>query len=382
MAATRRIWTASVTAATCLAGAAAAVAQTGASVDIGVSTVRYDGFLPSGAASLTPTLTWEQPGATARGTYLHFESGRRSLQGVVAASFFTHPGLTSRPWRGELSFSAGGSSYADFASFWHATGEARVHFVAEGRGAWLGGAGGRTSYGRAPRPVAIASFGAWVRQARTTVAASVTRSIIGDTAYTDLASNLHATRGSFELSGSLGARMSSRGAGRGVYGETSATVTLGPQTALFVSGGRYPTDPVGGSVAGRYATIGVRLRTAPPRSPIRDPQPRSRASANADGGGGAGSAARLEVRPATGGMVRIVVYAAAAAMVELAGDFTDWDPITLHRTAEGSWATEVRIPSGLHRVNVRGDGGEWTAPAGTTRVADEFGGEVGILSVP
>src|SRR5213078_5416913 len=105
------------------------VAQATGNVDVAVSTVRYDGFLPSGAASLTPAVSWERPGATitARGTYLRFESGRRSLQGLIAASLFTPPRSLPHRWRGEISLSAGGSNYADFASFWHATGEARLH---------------------------------------------------------------------------------------------------------------------------------------------------------------------------------------------------------------------------------------------------------------
>src|SRR5437016_5925440 len=160
--AARHAWAASLAAATSLLGARA-TAQTTGTVDIGVSSVRYDGFLRSGAASLTPTLTWERPGATvtARGTYLRFESGRRSLQGLVAASLFTPPSFLPRRWRGDLSLFAGGSSYADFASFWHAPAEARLHFVAGGWGAWIGGTGRRTSYGRAPRPVAVGGVGAW-----------------------------------------------------------------------------------------------------------------------------------------------------------------------------------------------------------------------------
>jgi predicted carbohydrate-binding protein with CBM48 len=382
-AAARQVWTASLAAATSLFGARALAAQTTGTVDLGVSTVRYDGFLPSAAASLTPTLTWERPrtAVTARGTYLRFESGRRSLQGLVAASLFTPPGLLPHRWRGELSLSAGGSNYADFASFWHATGEARVHFVAGGRGAWIGGTGGRTSYGSAPRPVAVASVGVWARRARVTLAASASRSFIGDTAYSDVASTVHTRRGRFELDASLGARVSSRGAGHGVYGEASTTLTLGERTAVFVSSGRYPTDPVSGSVAGRYASAGVRLRTALTRPPaIRDPQRLGRSPANGDGG--AGFTARLDVQPAPDGMVRLVVYAAAASAVELAGDFTDWRPVALHRTVEGAWDSVLPIPSGVHRVNVRIDGGVWTVPAGTTRVADEFGGEVGIVAVP
>jgi len=68
--------------------------------------------------------------------------------------------------------------------------------------------------------------------------------------------------------------------------------------------------------------------------------------------------------------------------VEVAGDFTDWQPVALRRAGEDMWESVLRIPSGVHRVNVRIDGGSWTAPAGTARAEDEFGGEVGIVAVP
>src|SRR6266566_1974733 len=114
----RRAWGACVTAARLLVGVPAAAAQITGTVDIGVSTVRYDGFLPSGAAAVTPALRWDRPAGTltASGTYLRFESGHRSLQGLLAGSLFTPP--TPRPWRGELAVSAGASRYVDFASFW------------------------------------------------------------------------------------------------------------------------------------------------------------------------------------------------------------------------------------------------------------------------
>ena len=381
--AARHAWAASLAAATSLLAARASAAQTTGTVDVGVSTVRYDGFLRSGAASLTPTLTWERPGGavTARGTYLRFESGRRSLQGLFAASLFTPSGLLPRRWGGALSLSAGGSSYANFASFWHATAEARLHFVAAGRGAWIGGTGGRTSYGRAARPVAVAGVGVWARRSWVTVALSATRSIVGDTAYSDVGSTLHASRGSVELDASLAARVSSRGAGHGVYGEASTVLTLGERTALFVSGGRYPTDPVSGGVAGRYVSAGLRLRTALVRPRVRrDPQPLGRPPASGDGE--AGFAARLELQPAFDGTFRVVLYALARATVEVAGDFTDWQPVALRRAGEDTWECWLRIPSGIHRINVRIDGGRWTAPAGTTRASDEFGGEVGTVAVP
>src|SRR5213080_4774826 len=67
----RRAWGACVTAARLLVGVPAAAAQITGTVDIGVSTVRYDGFLPSGAAAVTPALRWDRPAGTvtASGTY-------------------------------------------------------------------------------------------------------------------------------------------------------------------------------------------------------------------------------------------------------------------------------------------------------------------------
>jgi len=68
--------------------------------------------------------------------------------------------------------------------------------------------------------------------------------------------------------------------------------------------------------------------------------------------------------------------------VEVAGDFTDWQPVTLRRTSDNMWESVLHIPSGVHRVNVRIDGGKWIAPVGTARAEDEFGGDVGIVAVP
>ena len=72
----------------------------------------------------------------------------------------------------------------------------------------------------------------------------------------------------------------------------------------------------------------------------------------------------------------------AAHSVELAADFTDWHPMSLERVAEGVWEVVLRVASGMHRLNVRVDGGRWLAPAGTTHAADEFGGQVGMVAVP
>ena len=65
------------------------------------------------------------------------------------------------------------------------------------------------------------------------------------------------------------------------------------------------------------------------------------------------------------------------------GDFTDWTPLPMTASQPpGTWSIAVPVTPGVHQVNVRIDGGEWTVPAGLTAVRDEFGGSVGILLVP
>ena len=381
--AARHAWAASLAAAWSLLAAPATAAQATGSVDVGVSSVRYDGFLPSAAASVSPALRWEQPSGTltARGTYLRFESGHRSLQGVLAGSFLVRP--AGQRWRGELGGSLGASRYLDFASFWHAVADARLHLLGADRGAWIGATAGRTAYGAAARPVTSAGLGAWARRAQVMLAASVTRSFVGDSAYSDLLATAQVRRRAVTLDASLGARVASRGGGHGVFGEASATLALGERTLLFLAGGRYPTDPVSGSVAGRYVSGGVRLRLASPaRLASRTALPgAARRGTPADGDPVAG--ARLAVLPRPDGAVRLVLsLSRVAAAVELAGDFTDWQPWPLRRTDDATWETVLLIPSGLHRLNVRIDGGEWIVPAGLSRAADDYGDDVGILAVP
>src|SRR6266487_965190 len=87
-----------------------ASAQVVANVEAGLSDVRYDGFLASAAASISPTVWWEQSRGrafvSARGTYLRFESGRHSLDGSASGSWFAPLGGR---WRGQFGLSGGRS---------------------------------------------------------------------------------------------------------------------------------------------------------------------------------------------------------------------------------------------------------------------------------
>src|SRR2546423_3064632 len=236
-----------------------------------MSTVRYDGFLASGAASVTPAVRWERPSGTlaARGTYLRFASGHRSLQGSVTGSFFTPP---AGRWRGEFSAATGASRYIEFASFWHAVAEARLHIIETERGAWISGTAGLASYGSAPRSVLAAGAGAWLRLPPLTLRVSASLSHLGDTTYTDVESSARTAWAQVTLDATLGARLWSRGGGRGLYGETSAPAAPREGSALGPSGGRHPTRPLNRGISGPLPSAPVRLynREPPPPGPRPD----------------------------------------------------------------------------------------------------------------
>jgi hypothetical protein len=221
----------------------------------------------------------------------------------------------------------------------------------------------------------------WLLRVDKTMFVSLDRSVIGDTAYTDLRSSARWRGSRIVLEGVVGARVWSRGGGRGVFGEGSATVTLGRQAALVFSAGRYPTDAVSGSIAGRYVTAAVRLGTITIHRPTAPAFP---AAPHASGSNGSSAAdARLEIR-AQDDEIQLTVYAPGATAVEISGDFTDWRPVALRRTAAraDAWVASFRIANGIHRINVRRDGGPWMAPGGTTRSADDYDGEVGVFILP
>jgi hypothetical protein len=188
---------------------------------------------------------------------------------------------------------------------------------------------------------------------------------------------VHADQRSVALDVAVGARLSNGASGSEAYGEASAAISLGERTALVVGGGRYPTDPVSGSLAASYLTVALGFRLGTPRRVVyRAPAPQSPSVEPSSLPG-----VRLEVHAEPSGSVRLVVDAPEATRVELAGDFTDWEPVPLVRVGR-TWEASLQIAPGVHRANVRIDGGVWIVPAGVTRSIDDYGSEVGIFAVP
>src|SRR3954468_9805785 len=242
-------------------------AQANATIDLGASLVRYDGFVVSSAAAVTPKFDWygRRAALNARGTYLRFESGNRSVQGSVVGSLLTRP---ANDWRLEISGTAGVSSYADFASFWHLLGEARLRRESTRGSIGVAAIGGRTTFGSSEeaRPVFAASAIATQRRGSLGVLLSAGRAFVGDTQYSDIGMTARGQYHKIVLEMLLGARVWSEGAGDGVYGEGSGSLPLSERWSVVVAGGRYPSDPIRGSIAGRYLSASMRFHLqSPPR---------------------------------------------------------------------------------------------------------------------
>jgi hypothetical protein len=347
-------------------------AQVTASVDVGAARVHYDAFLPAFATSLGAgvQLVTSTTTLTARASLLHFETGRTSLQGTAVISRFLP---AQGRWRAELTGAVGGSRYADYAGFAHAQGRVRLHRVGEESGQWLALSGGSVAYASRTRPLSSYGAGAWATRGGLSVELSGTRFHVGDTSYTDFLAYTRLVRGRLTLDGALGARVWSRGAGRGVWGEGNAALRITERLAMVLAGGRYPDDPARGSISGRYATLGLRFAaTREPRPlPVWRPRPSN----------GRETSLTLSIGPAQSEHRLVRTRANDATTVEVRGDFTDWESVALSRQRDGAWETMLSVLPGLRRVQVRVNGGEWLPPAGMIVVADEFGGRVGLVMV-
>ena len=187
--------------------------------------------------------------------------------------------------------------------------------------------------------------------------------------YTDVEATLGWSRGDLAVQAGAGRRFGK------AFDFTSWHVTalyqVTSRVALVASSGRFPVDVVSGLPSGAFTTLSMRFHlrdeTAVPRQAERTVgRPRNQLF----------TAARAD-----DGTHLITIRVAHASVVEMMGDFTDWIPVLLVPADHDQWQLRMRIPAGMHEVNVRIDGGAWTVPAGLTAVDDGLGGRVGIFSL-
>jgi hypothetical protein len=138
----------------------------------------------------------------------------------------------------------------------------------------------------------------------------------------------------------------------------------------------------GGDADGHAAGAAVCQRGDPPSVVVRAvPDGRHRADVGGRHGPDRDSAAGPA--PVAASTRRLLVFTfGRVTSAEVRGDFTDWRPTALTRSAGGSWQMATALAPGLHTLSVRTDGGPWRPPSGLATADDEFGGQVGVLLVP
>jgi Glycogen recognition site of AMP-activated protein kinase len=362
-------------------------AQTAVStIDFGRTTIHSDSVNGS-AFTVAPSLRVEWPHVTldGAGSYSQFGANSQNAQGALDASLFTP---AAGPLAGEVAGSLGGSVQENGAHTGEMIGTGRVHLMRRAVGLWAGAGGGQAWDGARWRAIRTTEGGVWGSVARTIGVLFATPTVIDDsTRYTDVQVALRWLSPRFEIGASMARRMgltapTARDA-TSSWGSLTATAWLGAHAALVVGGGAYPADYMQGYPGGRFVSVGFRLASRSETNAALDQRELRRAAAQRrEIEPGPGGLARLDVGPSSGRYRTVRVYAPSARQVELSGDFTSWAPVSLTRTGDGWWTARLVIASGVHEVNVRIDGGQWTVPPSMATITDDFGNRSALLAVP
>jgi hypothetical protein len=189
----------------------------------------------------------------------------------------------------------------------------------------------------------------------------------------DLEGSLHWDLGALELTAQTGRRFGDSydvTADSRRWSAATATLWLSDRIAFVAGGGRQPALPLRGLPARSYAMGGLELaywplaKTSVPVSLPHAPLVKT-----------------FEYHAGATGMQRIIIRVGGVETVDVMGDFSDWSPLTLVRHGRDLWELSIPMSPGMHQINVRVDGGQWTAPPSMPTMHDSFNGEVGLMVV-
>jgi hypothetical protein len=377
------LWCAALT----LAPQAAAQRVT-STVDVGGAGIRYGDSVSTSAVTVAPTIRFDWPRAmlTGAGAASQLGAGGWSTQGRLDGSLFT-PAFG--PLVGEAFAAAGGSAHRDGTRTGEALAGGRVHLMRVRGGVWGGGGAGRTWSDGAWRVVRLAEGGAWARGGPSTALVSVVPTAVDDTIrYVDGTVAVRVDVVRLELGGFAGLRSGASGAratgGPRSWGGASVMLWLTDRVGATLGVGTYPLDLSRGFPGGRYASLSLRLASAGARASGQQPASHSEVSlppAAREARARAHGVLAFSVEALAGDRRTVRVHAPGARSIEVAGDFTGWQPLALARAGNGWWTLALPVPRGTYQMNVRVDGHDWIVPPGVPTTDDEFGGSVGVLVV-
>jgi hypothetical protein len=149
--------------------------------------------------------------------------------------------------------------------------------------------------------------------------------------------------------------------------QTSLEVAVQPRLALFATlGNPAPRWLALDAGLSRKASLGLKLSSAVNSAAAVEAERRAQSP-------------DFKLRHLGEGWYVVQVHAEASGSVEVMGDFSAWEPLSLRRVNGARWALALRLQPGVHQIQVRVDGGVWSPPAGLPTASDGFSGDVGVF---
>jgi hypothetical protein len=343
-----------------------------------VASIKVDGYAAASLTDLASSL-WDADGrfsGIGTANLARFETGSTTGYGELHGSFALS---SDRQDISAIRADAGGGAYRGETSSRY--GEASLTLgrsSATGAAAgWLDAGVGRVDAG-STRNTSHARIGGSMRSASAMLGAEVGALATGSVRYGEAV--VHIQLAPFGngpsgiarvvIGGDGGIRSSDNVEGRRAWAMGIATVQLGGPVSVVAYAGAQPADPTRGTLGAAYTSIGLRIALG------------ASGTAHAPAVIPGVSRATAVSAPGADGRRMISVSLGSARSVEIMGDFTEWRPVTMTRSATGKWQVRIPLAQGSHRAEVRTDSGEWVPAPGLPVAADEFGGSVGILVVP
>ena len=355
------------------------------SVELGGVALRYADTMSTAAVTVTPRLTadWNSASVEAFGTYSQFTTGGWATQGILSASQFVpvRHGLF-----GELSGFVGGSTHSDGTRTGEFIANGRVH-VSRGGNEVFGGVGvGRTWDEAAWRNILLGEAGVSLSLRQITALLTITPTMVDDSIkYADTQASLTRKGDRVELGALLGFRVGDQvttlSANVKSWASASAVFWMTRGIALVAGIGNYPIDPTQGFPGGRFASLSFRLARHESAPSQANESTSDETPPNVPAAGAIPVVTEFSAKRRTDGTVTLQVSVPGAQLVEINGDFTNWDPIKLAPAGPDSWSVTLPMKNGKYQMNVRVNGGKWIVPPGLLSMSDEFGGTVGLLVV-
>ena len=352
-------------------GAAPGVAQTDASLGLGVGTVRYAAGSSFGSAVLSPTLRYSSPqlvaeatGAVASLPFAWSSQARASVWGV-AGRLPSGLRLAGEATFAGTTLSGGGASTAAA----HGIGEVLWTFPTWGMGV---GAGPSTGMISSALPVVAlhTRARAWWRPGIEDATTATELQLVlepthfPDGWFTDVGAGASVERGRVVASIWLAGRFAG-GSDSKAAGSALLQMYASPRVSIELGGGSYLNDPYQDLPRAGFVTVGVRLHRSARPIPAR-PAPRLG-----------------PLSPEMRGDSQVVQFRMPGAKrVAIAGDWNAWQPFTLRPVGDDVWEAALRLTRGVYHFNLLVDGSDWVVPNGVATVSDGMGGMVAVLIVP